>query len=348
MPSILNSFSGAIKLQKEEKANKDKRKERREKKETKKLKKENKETVNTKLTEVGHEAHKDDKNSVEFKGEYFHKRKHEDIQQLEGSTVTEEHGQPLNLQNPSYSSDSTQNNNKRRKQVSLAKDSCGHGNIIRIKLPLQKHKESENTVSKKQLSSTSGGNVLNKEPDVSASKEQCSTSGSSEIHKQQNCSGSGWTFPGQDVRTSEGDAYMTLLRTSNSLHGLSSGPSKEMGCPTSANAEVLAQANRQVTSGSVPGSCSTSLDKKMLNRNSQYTNLIQNLYQMALPPEPVDNDEEWLFRGKPSGTVLNKSNVEKQFAVSSEITCSGSSLQFPCARYLQEAKMFALPYTVPF
>lgn len=286
-----------------EKAYKEQRKEKgrekkecNEKKEKTRLKKENKVTVSTKLTEIGHEAHKDDENLAEFKGETSHKRKHEDIEQLEGSSVTEEHEHPLNLQNPSYLSDSTQNSNKRRKQVLFANDSCGNGGskafyqlifvffsfdllincclllstgkIISIKLPLQKHKEFESTIIKKHLSSTLGGNVLDKEPDVLASREQhCSTSGRTEIFKQQNY--------------------------------------------------------------------------------SQYTNLIKNLCQMALPCELVNNDEEWLFRGKPSDKVLNKSNQEKQFAVGRDITCSGSSMQ-PCARYLQEAEMFALPYTVPF
>ncbi|KAK1388553.1 hypothetical protein POM88_016731 [Heracleum sosnowskyi] len=346
-------------IKKVEKANKEQRKEKRkekkemskEKKEKKRLKKENKDTIKTKPTDTDHEAHKDAKILAEFGGENSHKRKHEEIEQLEGSSVTEEHGQPLNLQNPSYSSDSTQNCNKRRKQVSFANDGCGHGKIIRIKLPLQKHKESGSTVSEKQLSSTSGVNVLDKEPDVSTSEEQCcSTSGRSEIHKLQNCSGSGCTFldySGQDTKTSQVDADMTLLRTDISSHGLSSGPSNEMSSPVSANAEVLAQVHRQIIYDSVPGSCSTSLDKKMLKINSQYTNLIQNLYHMAMP-QLVDNDEEWLFGGKTSEKLLKKTIVEKQFVDSSGVTCSGSSMQYPCARYLQEAKIFALPYTIPF
>lgn len=343
-----------------EKANKEQRKEKRkekkekskEKKEKKRLKKENKEIVNTKLTDIDL-AHKDVKNLAEFDVENSHKRKHEDIEQLEGSSVTEEHGQPLNLQNPSYSSDGTQNSNKRRKQASFASDGRGNGNIIRIKLPLQKHKESESTVSKEQLNLTSAKNVQNKESDVKDSKVQpCSTSGRNEMHNEQIYSGSGWTdlfvYPGQDVsRASQVDASLTLVGKSLSLPGLPC-PSNEL-CSTSGNADdVFAQGHAQ-TSVSVPGSCSTSQDKKMQKKISKYDSLIQNLYQMTVPSEVVDNDgEDWLFGGKCSDTVVKKRNVEKQLPVNSSVTCSGSSTLYPRARYLEEAKIYALPYTVPF
>lgn len=131
---VLNCYSGTLKLQKENKAHKEKRKDKgekkekkREKKEKKREKKEKKESVCSKQTEVGHEAGKDGKNWTQSERILSQKRKREDTEQLEGSSVTEEHGQALNVQNPSYSSDGTQNSDKRRKQSSVASDSCGHG-----------------------------------------------------------------------------------------------------------------------------------------------------------------------------------------------------------------------------
>lgn len=305
------------------------------------------------MTKVAHEAHKDGKNWTES-GVLSQKRKLEETEQLEGSSVTEEHGQPLNLQNPSYSSDGTQNSNKRRKQASVASDSRGNGNIIRIKLPLQKHKESESTVSKEQLNSSSAQNVQSKQSDV---KEQpCSTSGRNEMHNVQIGSGSGCTdlfvYPAKDVcRASQGDASLTSSITkSHSLQGFPPCPSNEF-CSTSGNVDDLAQGHTQ-TSVSVPDSCFTSQEKKMQKKISKYDSLIQNLYQMVVPSEVVDSEgEDWLFGGKHSDTVVKKRNVEIQLPVNSSVTCSGSSSLYPLyprARYLEEAKIYALPYTVPF
>lgn len=312
------------------------------------------------------------------------KRKREETEQLEGSSVTEEHGQPLNLQNPSYSSDGTQNSNKRRKQASVASDIGGNGefqdivnwsfsifvlkfridvnlllcytgNIIRIKLPLHKHKESETTVSKEQLYSTESRNVQNKESNVKAREEPCSTSGRNEKHNEQICTGTGLTglfvHPGEDVsRGSQGAATsLTSFRKPNSLQSFPC-PSNEF-CSTSGNTDNLPQGHPQ-TSVSVPGSCSTPRDKKMQKKVSKYDSLIQSLYEIAVPSEVVDNDgEDWLFGGKRSDTVVKKRNVDNQPLVNSSVTCSGSSSLYPLyprARYLEEAKIYALPYTVPF
>lgn len=284
------------------------------------------------------------------------KRKREETEQLEGSSLTEEHGQPLNSQNPSYSSDGTQNSNKRRKQASVASVSPGNGNIIRIKMPLQNHKESESPARKEQLNSTSARNVQIKESDVKSRQEQeqlCSTSGRNErIY-----SGSGLmdlaVYPGEDVsRGSKGDV---TLRKTNSLHGFPC-PSNGFGS-ISGNTDNCTQSHPQ-TSVPVPGLCSTPQDKKpqdkkMQKKVSKYDSLIQNLYQIVIPSEVVDSDgEDWLFGGKRlDTTVVKERKMEKQLPVNSSVTCSSSSTLYPLyprARYLEEAKIYALPYTVPF
>lgn len=218
---------------------------------------------------------------------------------------------------------------------------------------MQKPNESERKVSKEQLDSSSARNVQNKESDVKASKEnQCSTSGRNGMYDEEINPRSGWTdlfvHPGQDAnRASQGDASLTLSRKNNLLQ---SCPSNEL-CSTSGNVNDFAQGHTQ-TSFNVPGSCSTSGDKKMQKKILKYDNLIQSLYQMAVPTEVVEkDDEDWLFGGKSSDTVVKKSNVEKQLPVNSSVPCSGSSTQYPLcprAQYLEEAKIYALPYTVPF
>ncbi|CAA0811132.1 Unknown protein [Striga hermonthica] len=59
-------------------------------------------------------------------------------QQFEGSSVTEEYGKPVCLLVPSTSSDSTENSKKRKRDTSPVEAACGHGKIIRIKLPVKK------------------------------------------------------------------------------------------------------------------------------------------------------------------------------------------------------------------
>ncbi|XP_074379588.1 uncharacterized protein LOC141720846 [Apium graveolens] len=357
--SDVSTLIDSIKLQKEIKANKETRKEKRRdkghkdkrgKKEKKREKREKKDPLDSKQTKVGNEGEKDCKTWTESEV-LSQKRKREETEQLEGSSVTEEHGQPLNLQNPSYSSDGTQYSNKRRKQASVASDSAGNGNIIRIKLPLHKHKESGSAVSKEQLQSTVARNVQNKDSVVIArgEQQQCSTSGRNEKHNEQICSETGLTglvgLPAEDVAAS-----LTSFRKTNSLQSFPC-PINEF-CSTSGNTDNLPQGHPQ-TSVSVPGSCSNPRDRKMQKKISKYDNLIQNLYEMAIPGEVVDTDgEDWLFGGKCSDTVVKKRNVvDNQLLVNRGVTCSGSSTLYPLhprARYLEEAKIYALPYTVPF
>lgn len=280
------------------------------------------------------------------------KRKREETEQLEGSSLTEEHEQPLNSQNPSYSSDGTQNSNKRRKQASVASASPGNGNIIRIKLPLQNHKESESPARIEQLNSTSARNVHIKESDVKSREDQeqlCSTSGRNEMHDERNYSGSGLidfaVYPGKDVsRGSKGDASLTLFRKTSSLHGFPC-PSNEFGSMCG-NTDNFTQSHPQASVSVIPQ------DKKMQKKVSKYDSLIQNLYEIVIPSEVVDSDgEDWLFGGKRLDTVVKERKVEKQLPVNSGVTCSSSSTLYPLyprARYLEEAKIYALPYTVPF
>ncbi|KAI5655955.1 hypothetical protein M9H77_24748 [Catharanthus roseus] len=157
----------SIKLQKEkDKAKEERKKEkRREKDEKKKLKKE-KPKLNTSV----HDAC-GAKSWEGSKCGYLQNGKKHETEQLERSSITEEHGLP---QNPSYSSDSTENSNKRKRHAPAPNGTRVQGNILRIRLPSQKI-----TDDKKQLCSTSTSGRRETSDSISIRAEQdrtCSTS----------------------------------------------------------------------------------------------------------------------------------------------------------------------------
>ncbi|KAJ7966892.1 DNA ligase 1-like isoform X2 [Quillaja saponaria] len=145
----------SIKLQREweEKSKADMKKEKKtEKKEKKRVKKEKRKKKEDKSSNVSHKV--EDQNRVDAASCPLQKRVEVETEQLEKSGITEEHEQPF--QSPCYLSDSTQSGNKRRRSTSQPNDKCiDHGNIIRIRLPLRKHREPEEPNLKDQLPSTS-------------------------------------------------------------------------------------------------------------------------------------------------------------------------------------------------
>ncbi|KAL6506701.1 hypothetical protein OROHE_022533 [Orobanche hederae] len=87
------------------------------------------------------------------------KDKVEPEQQLERSSLTEEHGKPVWLHAPSTSNDSTENSNKRKRLPSPSPADGREGHvkkIIRIRLPLKKHNQSNALASEQRICSTSG------------------------------------------------------------------------------------------------------------------------------------------------------------------------------------------------
>ncbi|XP_022740691.1 uncharacterized protein LOC111292527 [Durio zibethinus] len=148
----------SIKIQREEKkAKKERKKEKREKKEKKREKKDRdnvRDNGQIESKKQGHKKrHKDERSQDDKKGGDHHKRRDNEVESFEKSTLTEEHGHAVGPQN---SSDSTLNSNEIQKIIS-APDS-GHipGSIIRIRLPSQRHKDPEVLPSKEQPCSTSG------------------------------------------------------------------------------------------------------------------------------------------------------------------------------------------------
>ncbi|XP_038994775.1 splicing regulatory glutamine/lysine-rich protein 1-like isoform X2 [Hibiscus syriacus] len=148
----------SIKIKREEeKAKKERKKEKKDKKEKKREKKERDKAPDigeTKSKKHGHKKrHKDERSQEAQKGGDYQKRRENEVECYEKSTLTEEHGHAVGPQN---SSDSTLNSSKRQK-LSLSPDS-GHnsGRIIRFRLLSQRHKDPEVLPRKEHPCSTSG------------------------------------------------------------------------------------------------------------------------------------------------------------------------------------------------
>ncbi|XP_027331216.1 protein FAM133-like [Abrus precatorius] len=155
-----------IKLQKEiEMARKDKRekKDRKEKKEKKREKKEKRKEEKRKRKEgTGLNTDNDGKKfkhinkikEIKADGSLLKGEEYEN-EQLERSGITEELDQPVSSFEPCCLSDSTQSSKRKRDTLESSHD---HGSAIKIRLPLRKHKEPEESKSKlkHQVGSSSG------------------------------------------------------------------------------------------------------------------------------------------------------------------------------------------------
>lgn len=127
MSSEIDGYSCYLKLQREDgKAKKEKKREKKREKKEKKAR-ENGELENKKH---GHKKrHKDERHQEDEKGrDHGKKRKHE-IENLDKSTLTEEHEHPVGSQN---SSDSTVDSNKRPKQKSYPDGMHNSGECVYV------------------------------------------------------------------------------------------------------------------------------------------------------------------------------------------------------------------------
>lgn len=137
LPSLLEfdkSSSGALKLQRErEKAKKDKKERKKEKREKARREKKEKSGEYDKSKEKKHsseERGKDNSSQISQELVDHKKRKHEEIEQVERSSVTEEHGQPVATQSLYDSSDSTQSSAKRKKHDMGAEADHNHSELF--------------------------------------------------------------------------------------------------------------------------------------------------------------------------------------------------------------------------
>ncbi|XP_027090014.2 uncharacterized protein LOC113750228 [Coffea eugenioides] len=250
----------SIKLQKEwEKTKADRKKEKkREKKEKKKA--EEQKARQTKASQFDHDACGGE-SWENVKGGFLQKERKDDSEQLERSGITEEHEQPVCSQHPSYSSDSTQNSNKRKRHDSPLNGTRVQGNILRIRLPSQKHIQHDSKDRDELL---------------------CSSSGRTDIPAEH-----------KDARADPDKSCSTSLGSDLVLHGLplrsDQGLARGNSCQ---QPDVTSQEIVHTDSGS-------KRHRKLKRAVKRYTDLIENWTPPSRLSEHTEIDDEgWLFGSK--------------------------------------------------
>ncbi|XP_042063184.1 uncharacterized protein LOC121807061 [Salvia splendens] len=329
------------KVQAEEQRKKEKKREKKEKKKDKKEKKDKRSQNQGNSDSVyGNFGEKFSTDGKEGK---------DDSVQLERSSLTEEHAEPVYLRGPSSSSDSTENSNKRKRLPSPVDVSRGHGKIIRIRLSTKKQSQSDSsTIEELKHCSTSSRIQAppQKKNDASLGQRSagfCSTSGSISNVKQCLVLKTG----GERIHVASNHKTVLPLNPSPfETKAFSAAPKQIKNVVES---KVLPAASNPIMADSpfgtkalpVANTVSTAMHKEGL--------LYQNLMENWVPPQMCgsgdDNrDEDWLFGSKTKLEVSEKKLVCRE----DSIPCSNTSSRWPCAQYIPEVDLFALPFTVPF
>ncbi|XP_058220114.1 uncharacterized protein LOC131330513 [Rhododendron vialii] len=332
----------SIKLQKErEKAETERKKERKREKKEKKRESKVKDASASghgekrKRKQKDEKAHKGEKDTADMVGKHIQKRGEDEAEQLERSNLTEEHEQPVSLQNPCYSSDSTENSNKRRRQTSHVNEiRCTQGNILRIRLPSLKLKESEASVNEEKLYSSSKPvrlpSLKLKEPDAAVTGEKLYS-----LSKPVRLPSLKLKEP--DASVNEGKLYSSSKPIQEELRGkgtdLCRGDEEQI-CSTSGGTGNSAQDKLWTAKGSTS-------KKGIPTVESLFKDLVENWVSPPLQSERTDLDElDWLFG--------RKHPVRERVKASNDVSCIGSANLLPRAHYLPEVDIYALPFTIPF
>ncbi|KAL8514768.1 hypothetical protein ACS0TY_013738 [Phlomoides rotata] len=298
----------SIKLQKqkvnaEEQRKKDKRREKKEKKKDKKEKK----IQNLDKPDIV-QGHTVEKLWTQSKVEFLDKGSKTDSEQLERSSLTEEHEKPVCLRVPSSSSESTENSNKRKRLSSPSDVTHGPGNIIRIRLPSKKQKQS----------------------DASPNEQQpCSTSGRTH-------------FPSRvksNIASRLGNECCTAQLVSRNV---------DQGLVLKIDRQRISSIPKQIVKTPVPSASHAVMDpmkeEELLYKNLTENWVPPQLQNGCFS---LDDDNDWLFPSK-NGSLHQpeKRQICRVDSISS--CSSRSSTLWPVATYLPEVDVFALPFTVPF
>ncbi|KAK9059896.1 hypothetical protein SSX86_020600 [Deinandra increscens subsp. villosa] len=333
---------------------------------------------------------------------------------FEKSDLTEEHGQSIGLHQPSYSSDSTQNSNKRKRDDvhSFTDGSTVHGKGKPIKiLLLKKHKGSDSNNFSADASSIARPSAPPSNLDRSVISSirnngvPVTTVGETRIQKKSNPGDPNMRHIGriQSSASSVKPIHSSGLKKGDAevLHSLrphqpissfgrqtyppihsenefpsSSGASRHVGeqklhsgrqqqlAPshhvtpnpisnkTSISSVVGKRSNHEIADSGKDGLPSikkqkedpqkvrpTRTEKKMLKKHAKYEKLVGNWFPPVSQAQ-VPGDEDWLSGSKTSSSSVSMGEVE---------TCRQLVAPWqPCARFLAEAGIHAMPYTVPF
>ncbi|KAM0019615.1 hypothetical protein Hdeb2414_s0025g00657821 [Helianthus debilis subsp. tardiflorus] len=350
----------SIKLQKKTDKTKSERKKEKKDKKEKKVKRQKEKRNN----EVSHKVWQNSANCTDPQS----KGTNASTEVLDKSDLTQEHGQPISSHQPSYSSDSTQNSNKRKRdEYSLLPDSSAGNGSFKIRF-LKKQKGSDysgyvagarsntytsmasfnsdrsmvssignnsvptttgkenRTQTQTKLDSTFKGTKISDSNRPHFSKVQCvpalaKPAFQSAEPQQQVISR---TRIEHEIPSYRGVSNLVINKTSTSAAGRP--PVNEIPVP------VITKQKEDLQKVGP-----TRSEKKMLKKHAKYEKLIGSwlppVYQAELP------DDDWLSSSKAPRSVL-KVDAE---------TCRESVASWqPCARFIAEVDIHALPYTVPF
>ncbi|KAL4575468.1 hypothetical protein LXL04_022312 [Taraxacum kok-saghyz] len=350
----------SIKLQKEnDKAKAERKKEKRAKKEKKEKKEKRKDSTKSKLqAESQQDSHKQLQSSATIK-----KKQDPAIEQVERSDLTEEHGQPVDSHKPSYSSDSTQNSNKRKRDDLVVPDDSNPVKSIKIRLlKKQKGPDSINETScsnSGRIDECNGGiNVplVQRTPLVSSNKRTTTSHDRKQqpvpvpvpvsfppkkndvavlqSSEQQSIPIPSYRRPEPQIPTLPPSVVPSVSRNKNDATMVSSSGRKPID-------EIkLPAVNNEKKKDPIT---LTKSEKKMMKKHSKYEKLIGGWVPPVLEPQvvPGDDDDDWLKGSGKTTSGARSSRVD-------DVEMCREMLWQPCARFLVEADVYALPYTVPF
>ncbi|GAA0140245.1 hypothetical protein LIER_01628 [Lithospermum erythrorhizon] len=291
-------------------------------------------------------------------------------EQLERSSLTEERALRASEQKPSTSSDSTSSKRKREASppavVKQEGNSIrGSGNVIRIRLS---SKRQNALISRQEPCSTTPT------PERTLLPPQTQNA---LISRQEPCSTSGRTHvvPSNKHREGQVDVPSIELGNNNVISVRPPRPEADRVCSATVpelvtsvgNAAAVSQfpenelpllpprPDREVASSlggpkvttredDLPVRDPKSLNKKLVKAELRYRDLFLNWVPPPPQTELEPDDQDWLFDKKKNPD--NQS--EKKLKSSNNVSCGNSSSLWPCAQFIPEADIYALPYTVPF
>ncbi|KAL2895354.1 Myb-like protein U [Bienertia sinuspersici] len=351
----------------------DRKKDKKDKEERKKEKKEKRAAKKAKLSALvdsGKQNVADNKflkadNLVpEFKG----KLQGSSCELLERSSVTEEHGLPIESQNMPCSSDSTGNSGKRRKSSSSPSGiQSNGGNVIRIRLS-SSHKKDEPSTSGSKLQEVGPRqqmreNLVNSQvhPRAPHVKPESYLKQKDVIQDVQGLSCIASTSNASlDCVASTTNASLDCVPSTSSatLQPVSTDLSRLKGKTIEAvpKNEIL-PCHEKVEIKEKPQKKLSSHDRRMQKKDAVYQNLFvdwgltPSLERNRSVVDENDDDEDWLFSKKDEDKAAKRSSASddiRSCADNMNTPCAVSAVMQPRACLLADSEIYALPFTVPF
>ncbi|KNA04210.1 hypothetical protein SOVF_201780 [Spinacia oleracea] len=266
---------------------------------------------------------------------------------LERSSVTEEHGRPIDSQNAPCSSDSTGNSGKRKRSMPSPSGIQSNGNIIRIRLSTSQKREEPSTSGSKgqefsQLLQTREDPVIlhsQVRPCVSSVRPDTSIRGKDVSGLKAKTSVILET-PGLDASASTSSATLQLVPADVScLKAKTTASASQKEIPSSHDKIQSREKLEKLSSHD------KRVQKKELTCKKLFVDWVPPPLEITLVVDQ-DDDEDWLF-GKKGGDKSTKRLRVSDDGVNN-LPCSASAVMQPRAHFLADAGIYALPFTVPY